>query len=405
MVRTKDSALSKEQLGAMGNKMIKGGVARGDGKGEGGKGGKGKMYREGPKIKTMSLADVKIKGKIVPLEEIVAAKAAAREEQRQKRKEIMVKKKQEAKDAGEETETKPRTKRDTSDVIKYPKGSNCHHCRKNPGKAGPMIDCEEYNCEMKFCRKCLIDKYGLQISDPNEEEKEEESKSLESLDSDDSMIDEDRPIEKPGVMNTGNARWKCPVCEKICICNKCRKDKGLPALSNMSDIRKAIKNKFPNVWTYLIYNRDHPNGSGNNANNEDEADDSDESGETTTNNNNNNNSNNNNDDAMDEDSAEEIFQKPKRKAAAKKEKKSLSPKEKPKKAKKNVIEEEEFIVEEILDKRKRKGIIEYLIKWEGYGEESNTWEVESNLNCPALLKKFEQRDEKSAESEEDSDDE
>lgn len=47
MVRTKDSALSKEQLGAMGNKMIKGGVARGDGKGEGGKGGKGKMYKEG----------------------------------------------------------------------------------------------------------------------------------------------------------------------------------------------------------------------------------------------------------------------------------------------------------------------------------------------------------------------
>ena len=198
----------------------------------------------------------------------------------------------------------------------------------------------------------LVLNFWIQISDPNEEEKEEESKSLESLDSDDSMIDEDRPIEKPGVMNTGNARWKCPVCEKICICNKCRKDKGLPALSNMSDIHKAIKNKFPNVWTYLIYNRDHPNGK--NANNEDEADDSDESGETTTNNNNNNNSNNNNNDAMDEDSAEEIFQRPKRKAAAKKEKKSLSPKEKPKKAKKNVIEEEEFIVEEILDKRKRK---------------------------------------------------
>ncbi len=46
MVRTKDSALSKEQLGAMGTKMIKGGVARGEGKGEG-KGGKGKMVKEG----------------------------------------------------------------------------------------------------------------------------------------------------------------------------------------------------------------------------------------------------------------------------------------------------------------------------------------------------------------------
>lgn len=195
--------------------------------------------------------------------------------------------------------------------------------------------------------------FWIQISDPNEEEKEEESKSLESLDSDDSMIDEDRPIEKPGVMNTGNTRWKCPVCEKICLCNKCRKDKGLPPLSSMADIHKAIKNKFPNVWTYLIYNRDNPNGNTNATENDEEDDD--ESGETTNNNNNNNNSNrNNNNDVMDEE--EEVFQKPKRKAAAAKtEKKVVSPKEKkPKKAKKNIIEEEEFIVEDILDKRKRK---------------------------------------------------
>lgn len=60
----------------------------------------------------MSLADVKIKGKIVPLEEIVAAKAAEREEQRLKRKEAIAKKKQEAKEAGEPAEKKPKVKRD-----------------------------------------------------------------------------------------------------------------------------------------------------------------------------------------------------------------------------------------------------------------------------------------------------
>eukprot|EP00029_Vermamoeba_vermiformis_P004653 TRINITY_DN1521_c0_g1_i1.p2 TRINITY_DN1521_c0_g1~~TRINITY_DN1521_c0_g1_i1.p2 ORF type:complete len:422 (-),score=146.50 TRINITY_DN1521_c0_g1_i1:2084-3208(-) len=364
--------------------------------------------KEGPKIKTMSTADLKIKGKVIPLEQVIAVKAAEREEQRQRRKEAIAKKKQEAKEAGEEKKPAAKPKRDTSDTIKYPKGSNCHHCRANPGKAGVMIECEEMSCEMKFCRKCLTGKYGLQISDPHDEEKEEEeSKSLESLDSDDSMVDEDRVIEKPGVMNTGNTRWKCPVCENICICQKCLKSRGLPQVTHedLKDIHKAIKNKFPNVWTYLIYTRDHPNGTGDN-NEEDEAED-EESGETTNNNNNNNSNrkkNNNNNNAMEEDSTEEIFQKPKRKAATeKKEKKEKkTPEKKPKKAKKNVIEEEEFIVEAILDKRKRKGVVEYHIKWAGYGDESNTWEVESNLNCPALVKKFEDRVEKSAESESES---
>jgi len=42
-----------------------------------------------------------------------------------------------------------------------------------------------------------------------------------------------------------------------------------------------------------------------------------------------------------------------------------------------------------------------LIKWEGYDDECNTWEVESNLNCPALLEKFLNREEKSAEEDSD----
>lgn len=32
---------------------------------------------------------------------------------------------------------------------------------------------------------------------------------------------------------------------------------------------------------------------------------------------------------------------------------------------------------------------EYLIKWQGYPENDNTWEPIDNLNCPRLLEKFE----------------
>jgi len=43
-------------------------------------------------------------------------------------------------------------------------------------------------------------------------------------------------------------------------------------------------------------------------------------------------------------------------------------------------EEEEYEVENILDKRKRGGGTEYLIKWLGYDDPSqNTWEPEENL--------------------------
>jgi len=60
-------------------------------------------------------------------------------------------------------------------------------------------------------------------------------------------------------------------------------------------------------------------------------------------------------------------------------------------------EEEEYEVENILDKRKRGGGTEYLIKWLGYDDPSqNTWEPEENLGlyCQDAIDEFEENYEK-----------
>jgi len=54
----------------------------------------------------------------------------------------------------------------------------------------------------------------------------------------------------------------------------------------------------------------------------------------------------------------------------------------------SINEEEEFEVEEILDVRKHYGKTQYLIKWKGYPLSDASWEPKSNLNCPELIKKF-----------------
>ena len=50
-----------------------------------------------------------------------------------------------------------------------------------------------------------------------------------------------------------------------------------------------------------------------------------------------------------------------------------------------------FIVEKVLDKRKTRGEIKYLLKWRNYSHEHNSWEPLDNLDCPDLIQEFEEK--------------
>uniref|UniRef100_A0A5S6QC01 Chromo domain-containing protein n=1 Tax=Trichuris muris TaxID=70415 RepID=A0A5S6QC01_TRIMR len=49
----------------------------------------------------------------------------------------------------------------------------------------------------------------------------------------------------------------------------------------------------------------------------------------------------------------------------------------------------EYVVERIVDKRLVDGKTQYLLKWQGYTDEDNTWEPEENLDCKDLITDFE----------------
>jgi len=54
-----------------------------------------------------------------------------------------------------------------------------------------------------------------------------------------------------------------------------------------------------------------------------------------------------------------------------------------------VIEgEQHYEVESILDRRLRAGKLEFLVNWEGYGYEENSWVSEHNVNAPQLISQF-----------------
>ena len=53
--------------------------------------------------------------------------------------------------------------------------------------------------------------------------------------------------------------------------------------------------------------------------------------------------------------------------------------------------EEEFIVEEILDSRVINQRLHYLVKWEGYRIEHNSWEPADNVHVPECIADFHQK--------------
>jgi hypothetical protein len=67
-------------------------------------------------------------------------------------------------------------------------------------------------------------------------------------------------------------------------------------------------------------------------------------------------------------------------------------KEESRKGKEKESDEEEFEVEDILDVRTKRGVVEYLIKWKGYSQKHCTWEPKEHLrNAPDILARFEAR--------------
>lgn len=78
--------------------------------------------------------------------------------------------------------------------------------------------------------------------------------------------------------------------------------------------------------------------------------------------------------------------------------KSKSKKKKTEKVDNKKDAEEEFEVEKIVDSKRIKGKLHYLIRWKGYSADSDTWEPSNTLSCPDLIQKFNEEKENSKNS-------
>ncbi|CAG9770701.1 unnamed protein product [Ceutorhynchus assimilis] len=54
-------------------------------------------------------------------------------------------------------------------------------------------------------------------------------------------------------------------------------------------------------------------------------------------------------------------------------------------------DDSEYEVEKIIDKKITKGVTSYLIRWKGYGPDSDTWEPENTLDCAELIEDFKKK--------------
>ena len=50
--------------------------------------------------------------------------------------------------------------------------------------------------------------------------------------------------------------------------------------------------------------------------------------------------------------------------------------------------EEEWVIEEVLDSKMMNQKLHYLVKWEGFGVEHNSWEPQNNIHAPELVTDF-----------------
>ncbi|XP_025421049.1 chromobox protein homolog 5-like isoform X2 [Sipha flava] len=56
-----------------------------------------------------------------------------------------------------------------------------------------------------------------------------------------------------------------------------------------------------------------------------------------------------------------------------------------------IPDEDIYPVEKIVNHRRMDGKLEFLIKWEGFPDEYNTWELESKLFCHDLISKYKKK--------------